>query len=198
MSIENDDVKYPETEIIRPLIYNRSKFLDDDKPEDKIIRPLHYVEKDKTVEDKVYIILYILNDTEDDVSSKTFSVCMGRTMAYMDIKNKLQSGLSIDVHRSCIITETKQTETSTGDIRYFLIPFDKAISVYAFCIAQSEYFNGDEFDIEDYAEGDIPEDRMDFVNRVYSKEELEYRTMLEDSIKKRQLFNTASIDGTNV
>ena len=184
---------------IHPIEINLTESQFIKKP--KYIRPIQYEDREKTVEDKTYIILYILNDEEDDVSSKTFSVCVGRTMAYMDIKNKLQSGLSIDVHRSCILTETKQTETSTGDLRYFIVPFDKAISVYAFCVSQSEYFNDEEFNIEDYSDGDVPDNRMDFVNRVWSPEETQYRNMLNDMMRDRtnvsDLLRTFE-DGTNV
>lgn len=182
---------------IHPIDFSESQFI---KPQ-KYIRPIQYEDRDKTVEDKTYIILYILNDEEDDITSKTFSVCVGRTMAYMDIKNKLQSGLSIDVHRSRILTETKQTETSTGDLRYFIVPFHKAISVYAFCVGQSEYFNDEEFSIEDYADGDIPENRMDFVNRVWSPEETQYRNMLNDMMRNRDTLPDllrSYNDGTNV
>lgn len=187
-----DEKKY-----IHPIVYeSESTFID----KGKLIRPLKYEERDKTVEDKIYIILYILNDADDEVSSKTFSVCVGRTMAYLDIKNKLQSGLDIDVHRSLILTETKQTETVTGDIRYFIVPFKNAISVYSFCIAQSEYFSGDEFDIEDYADGDVPEDRADLVNRVLSEEEINYRHLLEDRLRNSIVSNDPMLynEGTNV
>ena len=183
---------------IHPIDLSESQFI---KKPQKYIRPIQYEDREKTVEDKVYIILYILNDEEDDVASKTFSVCIGRTMAYMDIKNKLQSGLAVDVHRSCILTETKQTETSTGDLRYFIVPFDKAISVYAFCISQNEYFNDEEFSIEDYADGDVPDNRMDFVNRVWSEEETQYRNMLNDMMRDRGHMSdllSSYNDGTNV
>ena len=179
MSGNTEDKK----DYIHPIDLTESQFI---KKKPKYIRPIQYEDREKTVEEKVYIILYILNDEEDDVTSKTFSVCVGRTMAYMDIKNKLQSGLSIDVHRSCILTETKQTETSTGDLRYFIVPFDKAISVYAFCVSQSEYFNDEEFSIEDYADGEVPDNRMDFVNRVWSAEETQYRNMLNDMMRDRE------------
>ena len=156
-----------------------------------LIRPMQFEAKDKDFEEKIYILLYTLSDIdEDDPASKTFSVCIGRTMAYNDIKTKLQSGLEIDVHRSHVMTETKQTETKTGDIKYFMIPYEECMSVYAFCTSIGAFYS-DEFDIEDYADGDVPEDdRFGRLNTVLSSEQIEYRRMLEEAIGRDKFIDT--------
>lgn len=184
-------------DLIRPLIHHQGGFVKSNK---EIIRPLQLIEKDKSPEEKIYIILYILNDVEDEIESKTFSICIGRTMAYLDIRNKLQSGLSIDVHRSLILTETRQTETETGYSRYFMVPFKDSISVYAFCVSSAVYFSNDEFNIEDYADGDIPENKIDYVERPFTEEEIAYREMLNDRMgSKFDLANPNNyIDITNI
>ena len=190
---ENDKEK----EIIKPLIHHQGGFV---KPNKEVIYPIKFVEKDKSPEEKIYILLYTLNDIEDDVESKTFSVCIGRTMAYLDIRNKLQSGLSIDVHRSIVLTETRQTETETGYSKYFVVPFKEAISVYAFCVSCATYFNDNDFDIEDYSDGDVPESPIDYNDRPFSEDEIAYRQMLDDGMHSK--FNLADpnnfIDSTNV
>ena len=156
----------------------------------EFIKPVQFEERHKDFEDKVYIILYYINgDNIDDVNSRSFSVCHGRTMAYEDIKEKLESGLDIDVHRSKILTETKQTETKSGDIKYFMIPFEDAISVYAFCISVRDFYIDDGFDIEDYASGDIPEDDNKFDRAYLTSEQIAYRNELEDRIQRQQFIN---------
>lgn len=169
----------------------------------ELINPMTFEDKDKSFEEKTYIILYIINGEEDDdIYSRTFSICIGRTMAYEDIKEKLISGLDIDVHRSKIITETKQTETKTGDIKYFLMPYNECISVYAFVTSISSFYTDDDFDIEDYSYGDVPEDNNIKERRVMSSEQMEYRRMLEESISRREFINNLRenniTEGSNV
>ena len=168
----------------------RSKFISTPPNNNDVIKPMHFMVKNKSFEEKIYIILYTLFDIdEDDPTSKTFSVCIGRTMAYNDIKTKLQSGLDIDVHRSYIMTETKQIEASTGDEKYYMIPYSECMSVYAFCVSIANYYNDNDFDIEDYASGDVPEDdRMDRTQHVMSQEQIQYRNMLEESLRRNKFL----------
>lgn len=174
-----------ESKFIKPMVPVEQVTANND-----LIRPMQFEAKDKSFEEKIYILLYTLSDIdEDDPASKTFSVCIGRTMAYSDIKSKLQSGLEIDVHRSYVMTETKQTETRTGDIKYFMIPYEECMSVYAFCTSIGSFYS-DEFDIEDYADGDVPEDdRFGRTNTVLSSEQIEYRRMLEEAIGRDRFIN---------
>jgi hypothetical protein len=165
-----------------------------DIPHKTIERGMTFIAREKSTEEKIYIILYRLNNASedtDDISSKTFEVCFGRTAAYSDIKNKLQSGLDVDVHRSHIITETRQTETATGDIKYYMIPYEECISIYSFCVSVAEFFDSDEFDIEDYSDGDIPEDnRMENTNHFMSADQIQYRKMLEESLGREKFIST--------
>ena len=165
----------------------KSKFIpSSNESPNNIIKPMHFEVKPKGFEEKIYILLYEINDIdEDDPSSRTFSICIGRTMAYSDIKTKLQSGIDIDVHRSYVMTETKQIELATGDEKYFMVPYNECMSVYAFCISVANYYEDNDFDIEDYASGDVPEDdRMNRTLHVMSQEQIEYRKMLEESMKR--------------
>ena len=160
-------------------------------PQKTIERGMTFIAREKSTEEKIYIILYRLNDSEDtdDVTSKTFEVCIGRTAAYMDIKTKLQSGLDIDIHRSYVMTETRQTETSTGDIKYYMIPYEDCISVYSFCVSVSEFFNSDEFDIEEYSDGDVTENgKFGDTVHIMSADQIEYRNMLEESLGREKFI----------
>lgn len=155
------------------------------------VNPMIFYARQKSTEEKVYILLYRINGVdESDMESKVFEICIGRTAAYADIKDKLQSGIDVDVHRSIVITETIQTETKTGNTKYFLMPFEECISVYAFCVSLSEFFDTDDFDIEDYSEGDIPEDnKFDTASRFLTAEQLEYRALLEQSVRRESFID---------
>ena len=175
-----------------PKLIDPMTLIDDDIPHKTIERGMTFIAREKSTEEKVYIILYRLNDSEDtdDITSKTFEICIGRTAAYSDIKNKLQSGLDIDVHRSYVMTETRQTETSTGDIKYYMIPYEECISVYSFCISVSEYFNTDEFDIEEYSDGDVPEGgKFEDTVHFMSADQIQYRNMLEESLRREKFIS---------
>lgn len=154
--------------------------------------------KTKSIEEKIYIILYKLTENEDDVYNQIFSICVGRTEAYGDIKNKLISGLDIDLHRSIVITETKQTETRSGDRKYFLLPLNECISVYAFCIQVAEFYSDDNFNIEDYNntlidnESSIssPIEQSSIIPRQLSQEELDYKKMLDASMQRDKFLDS--------
>lgn len=153
--------------------------------------------KTKSIEEKIYIILYKLTENEDDIYNQIFSICVGRTEAYNDIKNKLISGVDIDLHRSIIITETKQTESRSGDRKYFLLPLNECISVYAFCIQVAEFYSDDNFNIEDYnntlidneTNSSQPVELESIVPRQLSQEELDYKKMLDASIQRDKFLD---------
>lgn len=175
---------------IEPMEFDDEKkkpmFLDD---EQKLIKPMEFDVKTKGVEEKLYIILYkIVTDEEFD---QIFEICIGRTEAYTDIKDKLQSGLDIDVHASKIITETKQTETATMDRKYYLIPYEDCISVYAFCKSVENYYDTDEFDIEEYNNTDVPEEDPILSKSTYymTPEMKEYQDMLKEALTEDRFTN---------
>lgn len=150
--------------------------------------------RDKSVEEKTYIILYRLEEDDmDDIFSRCFSVCIGRTEAYNDIKNNLISGLNIDIHKSKVITETKQTESSTGDRKYYLIPYEECISIYTFLTSVSDYYSGDDFNIEEYnnteiGKSDISSDKP----MTLTADQQEYRKMIEASMKRDKFLSNLS------
>lgn len=154
--------------------------------------------KTKSIEEKIYIILYKLTENEDDIYNQIFSVCAGRTEAYNDIKNKLISGVDIDLHRSLIITETKQTESRTGDKKYYLLPLNECISVYAFCIQVAEFYSDDNFNIEDYnntliddeTSSSQPVELESIIPRQLSQEEQDYKKMLDASMQRDKFLDS--------
>lgn len=181
---------------IDPFIPNKEEepFTDpvSGKSTDGLIHPFEFDAKTKGPEEKIYIILYKLNSDEDDeIYTQIFSICKGRTEAYSDIKEKLESGLEVDVHISKIITETKQTETATADKKYYLLPYDECISVYSFCKSVQEYYS-DEFDVEEFNNTSIPEDEEDeFLSKsktYLSAEQEAYRDMLNLAIKRDESY----------
>jgi len=188
-----------EKKLIDPIIPNEdpkiiSKFIDRPGIDKRtgLINPMELDVRTKSIEEKIYIILYHTNpdDDMDEIYGQIFSVCVGRTEAYLDIKNKLESGLDVDIHRSRIITETKQTEWESGNRKYYMIPYEECISVYTFCTTVKGYY-GDDFDIEDYNTGDVPEDPNDHLasHPTYlTAEQLEYRKELEASIGREKLM----------
>lgn len=158
---------------------------------ENLISAVEFDVKTKSPEEKTYIILYHLNDDDlEDYQTRVFSICIGRTFAYSDIKEKLISGLNIDIHQSKIITETKQTETRTGDKKYYLLPYEDCISVYAFCISVKDYYSDDSFNIEEYNNTDITnEDYIESRPGFITPEQEEYRKMLNQSLNRNKFIN---------
>ena len=95
--------------------------------------------------------------------------------------------MDIDVHVSKIITETKQTETASGDKKYYLLPYDDCISIYSFCKSVENYYSDDEFDIEEYNNTSVPEvDEILSKSKMYLTAEQEsYKRMLEVANKRK-------------
>ena len=190
-------------ELFEPMIFE-----DQQKKENKeLVRPMEFDVRTKSVEEKLFIILYVLEeDNLEKIYQNCYSICQGRTEAYSDIKSKLISGLNINVHKSKIITETKQTESETGDRKYYLIPLDECLSVYSFCISVSDFYSDDEFNIDDYVSEDDDSADTDKIiqqqkNSYSVLEELdsEYRKLLEQSIKRENfLRELGKDDGINV
>lgn len=182
-------------EFIEPMIFDERP---DPKPTDPVgtdlIKGMDFDVRTKGFEEKTYIILYKIDiDPEDDsMHENCYSVRIGRTEAYNDIKEKLLSGVNVDIHRSRIITETKETQSSTGDRKYFLMALEDCISIYSFCIGVSEYYSNDPFNIEDFNNKPIPDDPNPMLSDLpnyLTPEQEEYRQMLEESISRRDMFN---------
>lgn len=190
--------------LVEPIIFDDSSTgLSQNK---NLVSPITFAVRTKSFEEKIYIILYRLNECEDETMSKIFEICVGRTETYQDIKNKFLSGMSIDVHRSKIITETKQTETSSGDEKYYMTDYEDCISLYSFCKKVEEYYNDEEFSIEDFNDTDVPEENELESHPMYlTKEQQEYRDMLLSSMRRDKFINEMreeirnnNINGNNV
>lgn len=146
----------------------------------------------KSFEDKTFIILYKINDDSENGTQNIYTVCTGRTDAYFDIKNRLISGEDINIHKSVVITETKQTETSSGNRKYYLIPLNECLSVYSFCTSVREYYSNDTFDIEDYNNDEIQETPVEQVQ--LTKEQESYKRMLMAAIKQDKFVNSLRME----
>lgn len=190
-------------EKMEPMIFDEPNPLPFD-PSSGLQKAMDFDVKTKSNEEKLYILLYKLTENEDEIYNSIYSICIGRTGAYSDIKSKLISGLDIDVHKSIIITETKQTESSTGDRKYFLLPLDECISIYAFCIQMAEYFSDDSFNIEEYnttlidsdsEQSQLYEDKKEsIIPKKYTNEELEYKRMLEESMHRDKFLSALQLE----
>lgn len=120
--------------------------------EQKLIKPMIYEAPTKGPEEKEYIILYFIDGDSD--YHQLFDKVIGRTNAYMAIASKAQMfGDTLDVGKSIVITETKQTITETQDIAYFLIHPNDALNIYDFCNHAYNFMPQEirrEFSIGDY------------------------------------------------
>ena len=167
-------------------------FIDDDK-KPTLIKPMEFDTPTKSVEEKMYIILYIIATDDSNEIDKTFSICIGRTEAYNDIKDKLISGFGIDIYKSKILTETKQTDTKTGDRKYYLLPEEDWISVYSFCKTVEEFYSDSDFNIEDYNDDYIEEEDskdLSSESRFYlTAEQKEYKKLLDEAIKRESFLS---------
>lgn len=186
-----------ENKLIEPIIFNTET--NSSQPYTVLQKAMDFDVRNKSFEEKLFIILYVIEgDNLEDYQKNSFSLCIGRTNTRNDIKNKLISGLDIDIHKSKIITETKQTESETGDRKYYLIPYDECISIYSFFISTSDFYSDDDFDIEEYNNTEIPaEEDLAKLPGYLTADQLEYRKMLEASFNRDRLLNTLKQEDGN-
>lgn len=136
---------------VDPMIFDKkSPYYE--KPKGQPVDPMNFDVPAKSIEEKTYIIFVVGNDLlEDDMFDGFYKVCEGRTKAYRFIQHLIESyGDDIDPHQSKVITQTIQTETDSGDTKYYMIDYDSAISVYAFCKTVEVYYGDTAFDIDTY------------------------------------------------
>jgi hypothetical protein len=148
MSNENEKV------LVDPMSFKPGSEFSDQKPEKTFGVDMI---PDKDVEKKTYILLLKLEDYITDLETDEcgiFVVCEGRTAAYRMIENYLQRyGASVfNVYDSRILTETKQTNSKTNKREYFMINYDKAISVYGFCKTVEGFYGKMGFSIDEYVD----------------------------------------------
>lgn len=181
--------------MIEPIIF-------EDPNAPKQPSPFKHDIRTKDTEEKVYIILYQL---DDDLVEETFqniyTISRGRTPAYEDIQNKLQCGLNVDIHRSKVLVETKQVQASTGDAHYYLLSIDDAISIYSFCKSIEGDYQNYNFDIENYNDSDVPSENEDVrhvgLDRL-TKEQEEYLKMIMEALAARNEQSNVHQEGDNI
>ena len=175
-----------------------SEFFDNGRSKEEMekdIYPFINIIPDKNHEEKIFIILYYIEDDDIGTNFNTiFSICIGRTNAYIDIKEKLRSGLGINIFKSKIITETKQTETLSGSPKYYLIPLEDCINIYEFCSKIKALDPNDDFDIEYYNFEDDPEETTKKEKNFLTEEQLEYQAMLSDSLSRKKFYMNNGIN----
>lgn len=186
---------------IEPMIFDDPSKQQQQNP--GLIKGMDFDVRDKGFEEKLFIILYVIDDDDlEEYQRHSYALCIGRTHTYADIKEKLLSGVNVDIHRSKIITETKQTETKTGDRKYYLLPYEECISIYSFCTSIEDFYSDDEFNIEDYNNSEVPEkDEIENIPGYLTPEQQDYKKMLEASMTRDRFFSTAknnNTDGGNI
>lgn len=148
-----------------------------EEPKKKPIRPAIFEAPVKSFEDKIYIV-FIASGREDDLTDGDFKVCRGRTDCYRFIETLLESyGDEVDIHKSVVMTETRQTETDTKDIKYYMIDLPDCVSMYAFCKSVENYYGEYGFDIESY-------------NKGYSQEDIEDNKIIDPDPDKEALYGS--------
>lgn len=153
---------------------------DPDEGKPKLQKLMDFDVPTKSFEEKIYIVLYRINGATVDDFDGLFDVRIGRTETYESIKTHLMSGMDIDIHNSKIITEVKLKDKN-DDKKYFLIPFDECISIYAFFNSVSSYYSDDDFNIEDYNTSKTDNDEEEVYQR--SKEQKEFEEDILQSLK---------------
>lgn len=173
----SEEIKKNKTPIDPVIFEPGAPLAPKEEPKKKPIRPAIFEAPVKSFEDKTYLVL-IANDTDDDLSDGNFKICHGRTDCYRFIETLLESyGDSIDIHKSIVMTETRQTETETGDIKYYMINIPECVSMYSFCKSVESYYGEYGFDIEGY-------------NKGYSQEEIEDNKLVDPDPDKEALYGT--------
>lgn len=187
-----------EKKLIDIFIPNEADGTDSEKKNNNLKKVMDFTVPPKSYEEKTYIILYKICGSSVDDCDGLFDIEIGRTNTYETIKSHLISGMDIDIHSSKIITETKLKDKNNDD-KYFLIPFDECISIYAFFNSVSSYYD-DEFDIEDFNNLKTDNDSDEELER--SKEQKEYEEDIMKSLKEDKFsvsfMNTKSSNGINV
>lgn len=161
--------------LIDPIIFENNK-----KNTEEVINPIVFDVPTKSFEDKIYLVLSV-EDSNDCMFDGQFKICNGRTECYRYIQSLIETfGENYDVHESKVITETKQTETNTGNTKYYMIDLYDSVSVYAFCKSVEGYYNDFNFNIDDYFS---PPDNSigDHLKRVDRDAKL-YSLSIEDQI----------------
>ena len=158
---------------VDPMIFEKDSPYSNTEDKKKSIQPMIFDAPTKSVEDKLYI-LFIVGENNDSMFDGNYKICNGRTECYRHIQSLIEAfGEDIDVHQSMVVTETKQTETDTGNTKYYLINYTEAISVYAFCKSVESFYSNDSFSIDAYFE---PPREIDPIKSTFEDTSAPYAT----------------------
>ena len=159
---------------VDPMIFDKDSPYSNTPDKKNLVNPMIFDVPTKSTEDKLYI-LFIVGENNDSMFDGNYKICNGRTECYRHIQSLIEAfGEDIDVHQSMVITETKQTETDTGNTKYYLINYTDAISVYAFCKSVESFYSNDIFSIDNYFE---PPKEIDPVKSTFEDTSAPYSTM---------------------
>ena len=159
---------------IDPMIFDKDSPYSNTPEKKKLINPMIFDVPIKSFEDKLYILL-IVGENNDSMFDGNYKICNGRTECYRHIQSLIEAfGEDIDVHQSMVITETKQTETDTGNTKYYLINYPDSVSVYAFCKSVESFYSNDSFNIDDYFE---PPKADDLIKSTFEDTSAPYASM---------------------
>ena len=145
---------------VDPMIFDKESPYSNTQGKKDLINPMIFDVPTKSFEDKLYILL-IIGENNDSMFDGNYKICNGRTECYRHIQSLIEAfGEDIDVHQSMVITETKQTETDTGNTKYYLINYSDSVSIYAFCKSVESFYSNDSFHIDDYFEPPKADDQI--------------------------------------
>jgi len=154
----------------------------------KPIQPMTFDVPTKSTEDKIYIVI-MEDESNDPMFDGQYKICHGRTECYRYIQGLIEAfGEDVPVHTSKVITETKQTETDTGNSKYYLINYDESLSIYAFCKAIEMYYTDDKFSIDDHFSAPMNNDN--YRQPISEKEAFAYAANIEDPIIAQAAIET--------
>ena len=137
---------------VDPMIFEKDSPYSNALEKKTPVQPMVFDVPTKSSEDKIYILL-LVGENNDSMFDGNYKICTGRTECYRHIQSLIEAfGDDINVHDSMVITETKQTETDTGNRKYYLINYQDSISVYAFCKSVENFYSNDTFHIDDWFE----------------------------------------------
>lgn len=137
---------------VDPMVFEKDSPYSNTTDKKKPVQPMVFDVPTKSFEDKIYILL-LVGENNDSLFDGNYKICTGRTECYRHIQTLIEAfGDDINVHESMVLTETKQTETDTGNRKYYLINYQDSVSVYAFCKSVESFYSNDTFSIDNYFE----------------------------------------------
>lgn len=164
-----------ERDIVRPFYYvdeNGDK-IEDDRGE--IIKPIIHLDKEKSPEEKVYLILYCFYGEDEGEEVRSFEFVKGRTEARQKIIDDVMVG-DVNIRKSRVLVEGA--------------PLEDSISIYQFMKLIENYFEEEtkSFNIDDF----------DFDTEDIDEEELNvYQYINNNASENIELDNSVPVYNNN-